>query len=164
MTRDSSTERWKTALNCAGLAALAGAVMHVAIAIGGPDWYAFFRAPAGLVAMAQAGHPRAMVSALVIAGILLVWALYAFSGSGHLRRLPLLRPVLALIGSVLLLRGALMIPLTLWKPWLLARLCSCDRIDAFIVLTSLLCLAMGAAFTIGAIGVSRGHHPAAAAP
>ena len=139
-----------------GLAATAGALLHIAIMFGGPDWYAFFGAPSGLVELARIGHPRAAISCLVIASFLFILAAYAFSGANVIRRLPLLRPVLAMIGLVLIARGALFIPMILWKPDSLARICDCGSVDMFIVVTSVLCLAMGASYLFGALQKSPG--------
>ena len=140
----------------AGVAALAGAVLHIAIMFGGPEWYAFFGAPSGLVELARIGHPRAAISCLVIASFLFILAAYAFSGANVIRRLPLLRPVLAMIGFVLIARGALFIPMILWRPDSLARICDCRSVDTFIVVTSVLCLAMGASYLFGALQKSSG--------
>ena len=143
-----------TYLFLTGLAAAAGALLHVAIAIGGPDWYAFFGAPQALVDMARAGNLRAPISCIVIATFLAVLAAYAFSGAGAMRRLPFLRLGLAAIAGVLILRGVLFVPLILWRPGTLDRICDCRSVDAFIVVTSLLCLAMGIGYALGAIGVT----------
>jgi hypothetical protein len=143
----------ETWLLCAGVAAAAGAIVHVAILFGGPDWYAFFGAPRALVEMARAGHPRAAISCVVIATILSVFAAYAFSGAGLIRRLPLLRTGLALIGGALVLRGLLFVPLLIWLPGSLSRLCDCRSVDTFIVVTSLLCLLMGIGYALGARAV-----------
>lgn len=133
-----------------GVAALAGAVLHIAILFGGPEWYAFFGAPRGLVEMARAGNLRAPLSCVVIAAFLLVLSAYAFSGAGIIRRMPLLRPVSGLIAGVLILRGALFVPLILWSPGILSRICDCRRVDVFIIVTSALCLAMGFGYALGA--------------
>lgn len=138
-----------------GVAAATGALMHLAIPIGGPDWYAFFGAPQGMVDMARAGNPRAPISCVVIATILLVFAAYAFSGAGRIRRLPWLRTVLGLIASALILRGIVFIPLILWRPGALAGICDCRGIDTFIVATSIVCLALGMGYAIGALNVGR---------
>lgn len=136
-----------------GIVAIAGALLHIAIMFGGPDWYAFFGAPSGLVELARIGHPRAAISCLVIASFLFVLGAYAFSGANVIRRLPLLRPVLAMIGLVLIARGALFIPMILWRPDSLARICDCRSVDTFIVLTSILCLAMGISYATGAMSL-----------
>jgi hypothetical protein len=133
-----------------GIAASVGALLHIAIIFGGPDWYAFFGAPQALVEMARAGHPRAAISCLVIAGILSVLAGYAFSGAGTIRRLPLTRVILALAGSVLVLRGLLFVPLILWRADSLSRICDCRSVDAFIIVSSAICLFMGVGFALGA--------------
>ena len=138
-----------------GAVAAAGAVLHGAIIFGGPDWYALFDAPEALVRMARTGNARAPISCLVIAAILACWAAYAFSGTGHLRRLPFLRPVLALIAAVLTLRGSLFIPLLLWRPGALGPICSCHGVDGFIIVTSILCLVMGVGYGMGAIDARR---------
>lgn len=138
-----------------GVTAVVGALLHVAILIGGPDWYAFFGAPQRLVEMARAGNLRAPISCLVIATILLLFAAYAFSGAGVIRRLPLLRAALLLIASVLILRGILFIPLVLWRPGALAGICDCRNVDTFIVATSIVCLALGIGYAIGARNVWR---------
>jgi len=139
----------------AGGVATLGALLHVAILFGGPDWYALFGAPDALVQMARTGNARAPISCLVIAAILTLWALYAFSGAGLIRRLPLLRPVLGLIAAVLILRGSLFIPLLLWRPGALGAICSCHGVDGFIVATSILCLVTGVGFGAGALGAGR---------
>ena len=136
-----------------GIVAIAGALLHIAIVFGGPDWYAFFGAPSGLVELARIGHPRAAISCLVIATFLFILAAYAFSGANVIRRLPLLRPVLASIGLVLIARGALFIPMILWRPDSLARICDCRSVDTFIIVTSILCLAMGLSYAAGALSL-----------
>lgn len=135
----------------AGAAASLGAALHIAIIFGGPDWYAFFGAPRGLVEMARAGNIRAPISCLIIAALLTLLAAYAFSGAGVIRRLPFLRIGLASIAAVLILRGVLFIPLILWRPGALSGICDCRSVDAFIILTSALCLAMGVGYALGAL-------------
>jgi hypothetical protein len=134
-----------------GVVATAGALLHIAILFGGPDWYAFFGAPQGLVDMARAGNVRAPISCLVIAAFLSLLAAYAFSGAGVIRRLPFLRLVLSSIAGVLILRGILFVPLILWRPGTLSGICECRSVDAFIIVTSVLCLAMGIGYALGAL-------------
>jgi len=146
----------KNHLLLAGVAASAGAVLHIAILFGGPDWYAFFGAPRGLVEMARSGNIRAPLSCVVIALALAMVATYAFSGAGVIRRLPFLRPGLAAIAAVLILRGVLFVPLILWRPGTLSGICDCRSIDAFIMVTSALCMAMGVGYALGAWAVPEG--------
>lgn len=140
----------------AGVLAL-GALVHLAIPFGGPEWYAFFGAPPRLVALAQAGALRPVITCIVIATMLGVLAMYAFSGLGYVRRLPALRIVLGLAGLVLLARGLLFIPVAQWRPELLAVLCGdCGRVNVFLVATSALCVLAGAGLLAGAAGAKRG--------
>jgi putative oxidoreductase len=53
-------------LFAAGTTMLLGALLHIAIIFGGPDWYAFVGAPAGLVKMASAGSLRPAISCVAI--------------------------------------------------------------------------------------------------
>jgi hypothetical protein len=129
-------------------------VLHLAIAFGGPDWYAFFGAPQGLVDMARAGNVRAPLSCLVIAAFLALLAAYAFSGAGRIRRLPLLRLGLATIAAVLILRGVLFVPLILWRPDSLSRICDCRSVDAFILATSALLPRHGCGLCVGGTGTA----------
>lgn len=141
----------KSYLLLAGIAASAGALLHIAILFGGPDWYAFFGAPKGLVAMARGDNIRPPITCLVIAAFLSLIAAYAFSGAGVIRRLPFLRFGLAAIAGGLILRGVLFIPLILLRPGALSRVCDCRSVDAFIVTTSVLCLVMGVGYALGAL-------------
>jgi hypothetical protein len=100
--------------------------------------------------MARNGSMRAPISCMLIAGILFVFAAYAFSGARLTRPLPLLRPVSALVAIVLTLRGLLFIPIILWQPDTLSRLCDCREVDGFIIITSLICLMMGIGYGISA--------------
>ena len=134
-----------------GAAAAAGSALHIAIIFGGPDWYAFFGAPSGLVEMARSGNIRAPISCLVIAVFLAALSAYAFSAAGVIRRLSLLRLGLGLIAAVLILRGVVFVPLIVWLPGALSGICDCRSVDAFIIVTSGLCLAMGIGYALGAV-------------
>jgi hypothetical protein len=134
-----------------------GALLHLAIPLGGPAWYSFAGAPQGLVAMAQAGLPRPAVSCIVIACLLGAFAVYAFSALGLLRHLPAMRPVLGLIGAGLALRGLWFPVLALHDPLSLVRLCGrCGGLNTFVVATSALCLSIGIGFLLGALSQNPG--------
>lgn len=129
--------RW---LIAAGVLSTIASMLHVAVIAGGPTWYRFFGAGE---AMAQAAEKGSLVPALVtlaIALVLLVWALYAFSGAGLVRRLPLLRTALVLITAVYLLRGVALVPALILKP---------DAVDTFALVSSLVVLVYGLAYAIG---------------
>ena len=143
------------ALLWSGAVTAAGGLLHLAIIFGGPDWYRFFGAPPALVQMARDGHPRAAISCVAIASVLFAFAAYAFSGAGIIRRLPLLRTGLFLVGGGLLLRGIAFIPLAVFYPRALARVCDCNGADTFAILTSAICLLVGIGYTVGAFGLPR---------
>jgi uncharacterized membrane protein SirB2 len=93
--------------------------------------------------MARAAERGSSTPALItfaIAAILMVWALYAFSGAGIIRRLPLLRTALILISGVYLLRALALVPVLVLRP---------DLVDTFAVVSSLVVLAYGLAYAIG---------------
>jgi hypothetical protein len=144
-------------LACGAILAFGG-LLHIAAIFGGPDWYAFLGAPAGLVALAGTDSLRPAVSCVVIAMLLFVSASYAFSGAGLIRKLPALRTVLALIGLGLVTRGLLFLPLAAWRPHLLSGVCGkCAQPGLFLIATSLLCLLVGGGYLIGALGLRVGH-------
>jgi hypothetical protein len=70
----------------------------------------------------------------------MIWALYAFSGAGLILRLPLLRTALILISAVYLLRAFALLPTLILRPELL---------DTFAVVSSLIVLVYGLAYSIG---------------
>ena len=88
-----------------GVLTTLASLLHVAIIIGGPDWYRFFGAGERMARAAARGSVLPTSITAGIAAILAVWALYAFSGSGLIPRLPLLFPALAVIATVYLARG-----------------------------------------------------------
>lgn len=133
-----------------------GALLHLAIPIGGPEWYAFFGAPPRMVTMVEAGSLRPAVICVVIASLLWAVAAYGFSGAGVIRRLPALKVTLGLIGAALTLRGLSFVPIALWRPQLLRGLCGdCNGASPFLLLTSLLCLVVGIAYLSGAFHARR---------
>src|SRR5712692_7256575 len=89
------------------LSFLIAAVHLVVIFVGAPA-YLYFGA-ADLARMAEVGSPVAALLTLALAAAFIVFALYALSGAGVVRRLPLLTLGLALIGVVYTLRGLVVI-------------------------------------------------------
>ena len=93
----------------AALGSFVVAALHLVIIFVGARGYRFFDAP-DLAVLAERGSP---LPAVVTAGLVLVftaWGLYALSGAGLFRPLPLLRPALTLIAAVYSLRGLVLIP------------------------------------------------------
>ncbi len=136
-------------LKAAGLATAAAALIHLMIPFGGPAWYAFFGAPRHLVRMAEARALYPILSCVVIATGLFVCSAYAFSGAQLLPPLPLLRPIVAAIALVFLLRGV-GFPLLEWLwPGSLVRVSGSQGMDTFLLLSSLICFLIGAAYAWG---------------
>lgn len=89
---------------------------------------------------AERGSSTPALVTLAIAAVLMVWALYAFSGAGVIRRLPLLRTALILISAIYLLRAFALLPILLLRP---------DLADSFALVSSLVVLIYGLAYAIG---------------
>ena len=123
-----------------GILSALAAVLHVAVIVGGPSWYRFFGAGEAMVRAAERGSSTPALVTLAIAAVLMVWAVYAFSGAGVIRRLPLLRTALILIGAIYLLRAFALLPILLLRP---------DLADSFTVVSSLVVLVYGLAYAIG---------------
>lgn len=122
------------------LSALA-AVMHLGCIVFGAPWYRFFGAGEQMARMAELGLWQPTVATLVIASALLVWSLYALSGAGLVRRLPLLRSVLVAITAVYLMRGLFgFLAMPAWVP---------GRSDAFWLWSSGICLLIGVVHLVG---------------
>jgi hypothetical protein len=124
----------------AGALSGVAALLHVAIIFGGAQWYRFFGAGEEMAAMAESGSWYPAIITLCIALVLFVWALYAFSGAGMIRRLPMLKAGLVVISVVYLVRGVILIPALIVKP---------EIVDGFLVWSSLICLGYGFSHAIG---------------
>lgn len=118
----------------------AAALAHLGCIVFGAPWYRFLGAGERMAVMASRGHWYPTVVTSVIAAVLLVWALYALSGAGVIRRLPLLRPVLCAITAVYLLRGLAFAPMLALFP---------GRSSAFWLWSSAICLAIGLVHLVG---------------
>ena len=131
--------RREPVLILAGCLSALAALLHVAVIFGGPDWYRFFGAGEELARMAERGMIQPTLITLAISAILAIWAAYAFSGAGLIRRLPLLRTGLVVITLIYLARGLLVLPaLVMGVP-----------LDAFGWWSSLIVLGYGLAYLIG---------------
>lgn len=104
------TELGTQALALGGVLSAIAALAHLAcIALGGRA-YRFMGAGERMARAAEAGRLAPTLVTAAIAGMLLVWAVYAFSGAGLAPPLPFTRLVLALISAAYLVR-ALAFPL-----------------------------------------------------
>jgi hypothetical protein len=136
-------------LVCAGIATMTGGMIHLAAIFGGPPWYRFIGAPDSIVDLAVIGHPYPIVVCVSIASVLFVWACYAFSGARLIKRLPLLRTGLIAIAAMLIVRGVVFVPLMAWHPAIFVGICNCKGVDAFLIVTSAICLLVGLCYAVG---------------
>lgn len=136
-----------TLLKITGWMVFAAALLHLGIIVGGPDWYRFFGAGEPMAVMSEQGLWYPAIVTACIATVLFVWSLYAFSGAGLIRRLPLLKTALLIIGIIFLLRGLLAVPLLFFadSPYM-AEL---KEKMVFMLVTSVICLFL-------AVGYFRG--------
>ena len=123
-----------------GTLSVFAALLHIAIIFGGPDWYRFFGAGEAMARADARGSSRPDLITACIAAILFLWAAYAFSGAGLIRRLPLLRTALVVIAVIYLIRalGALVLLVLGLEP-----------LGPFIVWSTLIVLICGLAYAIG---------------
>lgn len=127
-------------LVAAGVLSAVASLLHVATIVGGADWYRFFGAGEEMARAAERGSVMPGLVTAAIATILAVWALYAFSAAGLVRRLPLMRTALVLITGVYMLRALALVPLLALKPQL---------VDTFAIVSSLIVLCYGVAYAVG---------------
>lgn len=93
------------ALVIGGALSAAAALAHLACVFVGAPAYRFMGAGEKMARAAEAGKVQATVVTLAIAGVLLVWAAYAFSGAGVIASLPFTKPALITISAVYLARA-----------------------------------------------------------
>jgi hypothetical protein len=122
-----------------GWLSLIASLLHVACVFGGGDWYRFFGAGEEMAQADEAGHWMPAIMTTGIAIMLAIWAAYAFSGAGIIRRLPLMRTALLLISAIYLLRGLFIIPILI-EPAMRTP---------FNIWSSLIVLGYGFAYAIG---------------
>lgn len=142
-------ERW---FACAAVILALLGLAHVGAIFGGPAWYAFLGAPDSVVRMVRAGMRYPDVVSGLIALACLLWAAYALSGAGLVRRLPLLRTALVLIAAGMFARAAGFIAVLAVSPHALDFICGCNGINTMVVVTSAICLAIAACIALGLYG------------
>jgi hypothetical protein len=94
-------------LQAGGYFSLAFAAMQLSAVWWSPGAVRYFGGPAKL----RMERPTVYaIECLAIGGVVAVFGMYALSGTGKIRRLPLLRTVLIMVTAIYLLRGLLFIP------------------------------------------------------
>ncbi|WNO11653.1 hypothetical protein [Teredinibacter sp. KSP-S5-2] len=124
-----------------GVFSIVAAMLHIAIIIGGPDWYLFWGAGEEMASLAENGSWIPPITTFGIFMVLLVWGLYALSGASLIIKLPFLKTVLVIVSSAYTIRG-------LWLPY--ALFFNPDDMTSFMVWTSLTSLAVGIVHIVGA--------------
>lgn len=128
------------ALTIGGTLSLIAASLHIAIIIGGPDWYRRFGAGEEFASKAAAGSWMPTLVTCGIALVLFSWAAYAFSGAGLIPPLPLIKIALIGITAVYLLRGLAIVPLLTFAQ---------QHSTPFLIQSSVVCLGYGVVHALG---------------
>ena len=92
-------------LKLGGILSFAVALLHVVIIFVGASAYRYFGAGEDMATAAESGSAFPAVLTLFLVVIFAIWGFYGLSGAGVIRRLPLLKIALILIGAVYTLRG-----------------------------------------------------------
>ncbi len=131
------------ALLIGGVLTAVASVAHLACIAIGPRAYRFMGAGERMARAVEAGAIKPTLVTLAIASVLLVWALYAFSGAGIGPRLPFTRLALVLISGVYLAR-AFAFPLL--------RPAFPENSNTFWLVSSATSLVLGLLYAAGVIG------------
>lgn len=136
-----------TQLIIAAMLSFFAALLHLAVILGGPDWYRSFGAGEGMAKLAESGSHYPTFITLAIASVLATWGLYALSGAGVIFRLPLLKLALALISFIYLVRGlaGLILPFVSDHPAI------AQNSIGFWLVSSVICLLFGVFYLLGTI-------------
>lgn len=94
----------------AGAIASVSAIWHLLCILGGPNWFAFARAPQPIIDSAVQGTLLAPIGTVIVAGLMFICSVFAFSAVGLIRRVPLLKSALIIIATLCILRGLIAIP------------------------------------------------------
>lgn len=137
-------------LKLGGVLSFAVALLHVvAIFIGAPA-YRYFGAGEEMATAAESGSAFPALLTLFLVVIFAIWGFYGLSGAGVIRRLPLLKIALLLIGAVYTLRGAVVFQ------QLFQIAASSAEVASREIVFSLVSLIIGLAYLVGTILNWRG--------
>ena len=92
-------------LKLGGILSFIVALLHVVIIFIGAPAYRYFSAGEDMATAAESGSAFPALLTFVLVAVFAIWGLYGLSGAGVIRRLPLLKIALTLIGAVYTLRG-----------------------------------------------------------
>lgn len=130
-------------LQLAALLSLAIALLHVFIIFEGAWAYRYFAFPEEIGRLEEAGSRSPAALTWFLTSVFCLYALYALSGAGVTPRLPHLALGLALIGTIYLLRGLVIVP------QLIINLRDPGRISPRYLVFSLISLAIGLVYICG---------------
>lgn len=102
----------KILLTLAAMIVIGTAFAHLSCIFLGVKCYSVQMAPQQIVESAKNGTYLAPVANIIVSSIFVTWGLYALSGAGIIRKLPLLNLVINSISILCIVRGLL--PLQLW--------------------------------------------------
>jgi hypothetical protein len=94
----------------AGFIASASAIWHLLCIIGGPNWFAFARAPQQIIDSSQQGTLLAPIGTVIVASLMFACTVFAFSAAGLMRKVPLLKTALITISILCIARALIAIP------------------------------------------------------
>ena len=97
-----------------GIITTSAAIWHLLCIWGGISWFIFARAPNVVIQSVQQGTLLAPISTIIVASLMFICALYAFSCAKIIRKLPLLKSAAMTIALLCLMRVVLVLPM-LWK-------------------------------------------------
>lgn len=134
-------------LQVAAIACFAASLAHLAIIIGGPDWYRWFGAGEAMAQMAEQGLWYPALLTLAISLLLLLWGFYGLAAAGGRLRLPLCRIAVLLIALIFLARGSVggLVMAFSDDPYFQEL----QQRPLFLLVSSAICLAIGSCFLIG---------------
>ena len=127
----------------AGIIASASAIWHLLCLWGGPSWFAFARAPQQIIDSAQQGTLLAPIGTIIVAGLMFLCTVFAFSAAGLIRKLPLVKPALMTIAMLCTLRGLIAIPVFI----------TATGLDLWQIIASMVWLYVGIGFIAGSIEI-----------
>lgn len=127
-------------------------LLHIAIVIGGADWYIFFGAGTEMARQSNEGMLEPVITTLGIALSLALVTFYAFYTSLKKKRLPFSNFILFGFTFIMIFRGLVGIPIVylLDHPYLNEL----SERPLFMVVSSIFCLGLGCIYWIGIIKMS----------
>ncbi len=137
-------------LKLGGILSFAIAFLHVVIIFIGAPAYRYFGAGEDMATAAESGSAFPALLTLFLVAIFAIWGFYGLSGAGIIRRLPLLKIALILIGAVYTLRGVAVFQ------QLFQIATSSVEVAPREIVFSLVSLVIGLAYLIGTISNWRG--------